>query len=80
MIGIRGAVGRGRADGFMRFLGADRAGLILGGCGRQEVIAIAFVDIIAGFGHGLFRDIDRIGAHVGDQAGRAAFADLDAFV
>ena len=54
--------------------------LYCGGCGGQESFAVALGDKLARFFLRQLRDIGRVGAHIGDQADAAAFADVHAFI
>ena len=54
--------------------------LYLGGSAGRKSFPIPSSMILAGFRLGNFGHIGRIGAHVGDQTGRAALTHIEAFV
>ena len=69
----------GRADRFVRFLGVLGLGRVLARRVRHIVVAEILGDDAPGRRDRLGREIDAVGAHIGDEAGRAV-ADVDAFV
>ena len=77
--GFRRDRDRGRTDRFVRLLGVLGLGLEQSGAGRHIVRAVALEDQRADLGERLLGEVDRIGAHVGDQTDRTA-AGIDALV
>ncbi len=69
----------GRADRFMRFLRVLRLGVVDARAVGEIGLAEFVVDDGAGLRDRFRRDLDAVGSHVGDEAGRLA-VDLDAFV
>jgi hypothetical protein len=77
---LGGAQRRGRADRLVRFLRVLGLGLVLVRARRQGVLAEVARDQLAQFGHRFFRQMGRIGTHVGNQAHRALVAQGHALV
>ncbi len=71
--------GRGRANRLVRLLSVFRLGLVDSRLFGQSLLAVQLHDDIADLADGLLREIERVGAHVGDQTD-LAFADVDTFV
>ncbi len=70
---------RGRADRFVRFLCVLRLGAEHPRLFRKPRLTVQLHDHIANLSDGLLRQIERVGAHIGDETD-LALADVDAFV
>ncbi len=70
---------RGRADRLVRFLGVLRLGAIDPRLLRESLLPVQLHDDFANLADGFLREIERVRAHVGDEAD-GALADVDAFV
>ncbi len=64
----------------MGLLSALDLGLVLAGLGRHVILAVFLGDIGAGLLLGGGGHVDRIGAHIGDEAHRALLAQLDSLI
>ena len=69
----------GRPDRLVRLLRVFCLGLVLARRRRHVALAVVGADQAAGGGKRLFRDVDAVGAHIGNEADGLA-VDLDAFV
>ena len=76
---VRQNVGGRRTNGLVRFLGILRLGLVDSRLVRQPLFAVELHDHVANMPDRFLGQVERIGAHVGDETNRA-FADVDALV
>ncbi len=75
----RRAAGAGRAYRFVRFLRVLRLVVIFARARRHVFLAVILAEHGADIGDRFRREVDAVGAHIGDEAGGLA-VDLDAFV